>query len=147
MVGLHDLPLAVDPGTRGLLPAGRIVGYLPIPDSPELALPETVADLGHRTTVDRLTLTQRLTSLTDGARLRLRYALARMDSLRIPDVGAELEAALGPPDRPRRAIHCEANDPATHAGRRHGPGVVDRASIAAMDLMPSIQDTCPGSCA
>ena len=54
-----------------------------------------MVDHGHRTTVDRLTLTRRLASITDPARLQLRYALARMDSLRTPDLTAELEAALG----------------------------------------------------
>lgn len=94
LIHLDDLPLTRDPNTRGLLRAGRIIGYLPVPASAGLALPETVADLSHRSTVDRLTLSRRLTSLTDAARLQLRYALARMDSLRTPDIGAELEAAL-----------------------------------------------------
>lgn len=95
LVSLGDLPLAFDANTAGLLRAGRIIGYLPVPANSALALPETVVDLGHRSTVDRLTLTQRLSSLTDPARLQLRYALARMDSLRTPDLGAELEAAIG----------------------------------------------------
>ena len=42
-----------------------------------------------------MTLDQRLVSLTDPARIQLRYALARMDSLRTPDIGHELDLAIG----------------------------------------------------
>lgn len=79
-----------------MLLASRVVGYLAVPPSDRHGLIETtIVDLGQRTTVDRLTLTRRLASLGDEARLQLRYALARMDSLRTPDLTAELEAAVG----------------------------------------------------
>jgi len=78
----------------GLL-AGRTVGYFPLPSEPSLSLDDVVVDLSYRTTVDRLTLTRRLTSLTDPARLRLRYALARMDSLRTQDLSLEIQEAVG----------------------------------------------------
>lgn len=87
---------AVAVSDRDLLYAGRIVGYLPVPPSPAHGLTTTaIVELGQRTTVDRLTLTRRLASITDQARLQLRYGLARMDSLRTPDLTAELEAAVG----------------------------------------------------
>lgn len=41
---------------------------LPLPANPALALPEAVVDLWHRTTADRLTLTERLASLTGATR-------------------------------------------------------------------------------
>lgn len=95
VVELTELPLAGDPNFDTNVRAGRVVGYLPVPARAGLLPAEAVVDLGYRTTADRATLTQRLASLTDPARLQLRYALARMDSLRTPDLGAELEAAVG----------------------------------------------------
>lgn len=74
---------------------GRAVGYYPLPDEPSLSLQGVVVDLSYRTTVDRLTLTNRLVSLSDPARLQLRYALARMDSLRTPDLSSDLTGAVG----------------------------------------------------
>lgn len=89
-------PDAVPVGDKRLLLGGRVVGYLPVPASAEHGLTSpAVVDLGHRSTVDRLTLTWRLASITDPARLQLRYALARMDALRTPDLTSELEAAVG----------------------------------------------------
>jgi hypothetical protein len=75
--------------------SARTVGYFPLPDEPTLSLEGVVVDLSYRTTVDRLTLTDRLVSLSDPARLRLRYALARMDSLRTPDLSSDLIEAVG----------------------------------------------------
>jgi hypothetical protein len=95
LVTPQDLPVAAHADTLVHLQAGGVVGYFPVPASQSLGVSACVVDLGHRSCVDRLTLTQRLTSLTDPARLQLRYALARMDSLRTPDLGAELEAAVG----------------------------------------------------
>lgn len=95
IIHLDNLAAAHDKDVRGQIRSGRRVGYLPLPDNAALGLNGTVADLGYRATVDRLTLTQRLVSLTDDARLQLRYALARMDSLRTPDIGSELETAIG----------------------------------------------------
>ena len=77
------------------LKSGRTVGYFPLPDESSLGLSGVVVDLSYRTTVDRLTLTQRLVSLSDPARLQLRYALARMDSLRTPDLSSDLAGAVG----------------------------------------------------
>lgn len=92
LVSPHDVPVE----DKSMLHAGRIVGFLPVPASPRHGLTTpALVDLGHRTTVDRLTLTRRLASITDIARLQLRYALARMDSLRTPDLNVELEAAVG----------------------------------------------------
>jgi hypothetical protein len=92
IVALGQVPVS----DKGLLLAGRVVGYVPVPASPGHGLTDpAVVDLGHRSTVDRLTLTWRLASITDPARLQLRDALARMDSLRTPDLSSELEAAVG----------------------------------------------------
>lgn len=95
VLALGGLPAAADPGTAGLLRAGRMVGYLPLPMQDPVLAEDSAVDLGIRATVDRLTLTGRLASSTDATRLALRYALAKMDSLRTPDVGAEVEAMIG----------------------------------------------------
>lgn len=91
-----DLLLAArDQNSLSELVAGRVIGYFPLPDSPSRNLEGVIVDLSYRATVDRLTLVDRLCSLSDPARLQLRYALARMDSLRTPDIGEDLEAAVG----------------------------------------------------
>lgn len=95
LVDVDLLPVARNQNARTDLLAGRTVGYFPLPQEPSLNLDGVVVDLSYRATVDRLTLTRRLTSLTDPARLRLRYALARMDSLRTPDLNSNLQEAVG----------------------------------------------------
>lgn len=88
----------VDPSDRSrrdLLARGRLLGYYPLEDADRLGLSGATVDLGLRATVDRLTLTARLVSLTDAARIQLRCALARIDSLRTPDIGHELDLAVG----------------------------------------------------
>ena len=95
VIRVDDLVAPEDKDGRGQLLSGRRIGYLPLPTRPEFGINDLVVDLGYRCTVDRLTLTQRLVSLSDDARVQLRYALARMDSLRTPDIGVELEKAVG----------------------------------------------------
>ena len=95
IVDANQLLAARDQNSLSELIAGRVIGYFPLPDSPSRNLEGVVVDLSYRTTVDRLTLVDRQWSLTDPARLQLRYALARMDSLRTPDVGGDLMAAVG----------------------------------------------------
>lgn len=97
----------VDPGTvhvagnaveLDLLMAGRIIGYLPVPElvvNGRLVIPASVVDLGYRTTLDRLAYTQRITCISEQARQQLRYALARMDVLRSPSLEAALSDAIG----------------------------------------------------
>ncbi|MHB1711711.1 MAG: hypothetical protein ACYCV7_09945 [Acidimicrobiales bacterium] len=86
------------PVDQGLLMSGRIVGYLPIPalviDGTTL-IPEAVVDLNYRTTLDRLAYAQRLSCVSETARERLRYALARLDVLRTPTLEAQLSDAVG----------------------------------------------------
>lgn len=95
LVDVDLLPSARNKNSLADLLAGRMVGYLPLPDEPFLNLTGVVVDLSYRATVDRLTLTQRLTSITDPARLQLRYALARMDSLRTPELISDIREAVG----------------------------------------------------
>jgi hypothetical protein len=79
---------------RGNLMAGRLLGYLPVPASTDGLVPESVVDLTYRVTLDRLDIV-RVASISTSARAQLRYALARLDSLRAVTVGFEIEAVLG----------------------------------------------------
>jgi hypothetical protein len=79
---------------RGNLLGGRIVGYLPVPASVDGHVPESVVDLTYRCTVDRLDVV-RVASLTTLARSQLRYALVRLDALRTPYLGFEVESVIG----------------------------------------------------
>ena len=79
---------------RGMLMSGKILGYLPVPASPDTLVPEAVVDLTYRVTLDRLDIV-RVACVGIEARSQLRYSLARLDSLRAPSVGFDLEAVVG----------------------------------------------------
>jgi hypothetical protein len=79
---------------RDMLMAGKILGYLPVPASADGLIPEAVVDLTYRVTLDRLDIV-RVACVGIEARSQLRYALARLDSLRAPSVGFDLEAVVG----------------------------------------------------
>lgn len=79
---------------RGNLLAGNAVGYLPVPTSDDGLVPEAVVDLTYRCTVDRLDVF-RVSCVSNAVRAQLRYALARLDSLRATQLGFEVEAVLG----------------------------------------------------
>lgn len=117
VVALDAVLDPTDTSNRALMARGRLLGYYPLADAIPLGLQDVVVDLGLRATVDRLTLDQRLASLTDPARIQLRYALARMDSLRTPDIGHELDLAVGQritkvllPDAKRPTIALQLED-------------------------------------
>lgn len=95
VVDADRLFAARNPDSLAALVAGGVIGYFPLPHSPSRNLEGVIVDLSYRTTVDRFTLADRLCSLTDPARLQLRYALAKMDSLRTPQVSGDLLAAVG----------------------------------------------------
>jgi hypothetical protein len=90
--------VAGEPVDQGSLMGGHIVGYLPVPalvvNGMEI-IPESVVDLSYRTTLDRLAYTQRITCVSEAARERLRFALARLDVLRTLNLEIELSAAVG----------------------------------------------------
>ncbi len=79
---------------QGMLLAGRIVGYLPVPGSDDGFVPESVVDLTYRVTLDRMDV-MRVASVSVETRMHLRYALAQLDSLRATSVGFELERVIG----------------------------------------------------
>jgi hypothetical protein len=90
---------------RGLLLAGRVVGYLPVPSSSDGLVPECVVDLTYKCTVDRLDVVHvsRISSL---ARSQLRYALVRLDA----HLGFELEDVIG---RTIENVEVPKRDPLT----------------------------------
>jgi hypothetical protein len=77
------------------LMSGETTGYFPLPAAPEFGIVECVADLTCATTIDRDLLISRAASITDEARGQLRLALARLYAFRSPEVGFEVEAAVG----------------------------------------------------
>jgi hypothetical protein len=79
---------------QNLLRAGRILGYLPVPESGDGLVVESVVDLTYRVTLDRLDI-ERVESVSGEARMHLRYGLAQLDSLRATSVGFELERVVG----------------------------------------------------
>ena len=79
---------------RGNLMGGKMVGYLPVPAHDDGLVPESVVDLTYKVTLDRLDVV-RVACVSDVARAQLRYALARLDSLRAPSLGFEIEAVVG----------------------------------------------------
>jgi hypothetical protein len=79
---------------RRALLDGKVLGYLPVPASPDGIVPEAVVDLTYRVTLDRLDV-HRVASVSEAARAQLRYALVQLDSLRATKVGFEIEHAVG----------------------------------------------------
>lgn len=79
---------------RGNLMAGRVMGYLPVPESTDGRVPESVVDLTYRCTMDVIDV-ERVTRVSDRARESLRYELARLDVLRSPALGFKFEEAIG----------------------------------------------------
>lgn len=98
LVDPTSVVVAGAPVDQGQLMAGRIVGYLPVPalevDGSTL-VPDSVVDLTYRSTLDRMAYAARVTSVSEKARARLRYALARLDVLRSPTLTVALSAAVG----------------------------------------------------
>lgn len=75
---------------------GQVIGAFPVPAAPDRGLSDSkVADLTYRSTVDRNLIVARYAVLSDEARSMLRFALARHDVFRTPEIGFALEAAVG----------------------------------------------------
>lgn len=90
--------VAGNPVDRGLLMGGHIVGYLPVPElrvGDSLIVPESVVDLTYRSTLDRTAYTHRISCISEPARERLRFALAKFGVLRTPSLELQLARAVG----------------------------------------------------
>ncbi|MEX2291985.1 MAG: hypothetical protein WD794_16865 [Mycobacteriales bacterium] len=77
------------------LMSGETTGYFPLPGASEFGIAESVADLSCPTSIDRDLLVSRVASLTDEARGQLRLSLARLYAFRSPEVGFQVEDAVG----------------------------------------------------
>lgn len=91
LIPLEDFPS----NERGNFRAGRVVGYFPVPASPDGAFPESVVDLTYRCTIDKRAISNRRWCLDSAARDQLRYAIARFDSFRTVELSESIEAAVG----------------------------------------------------
>lgn len=89
------------------LRAGNVIGSFAVPAHE--GLPESAVDLTYTTTVDRLAILHRYGVLSEAARTALRFALARSSALRTPQIGFELEEAVG---RRVAAVRRSNRDPA-----------------------------------
>ena len=79
---------------RGVLMAGKTIGYFPVPAYSDDLVPEAIVDLTYRCTTDRLGVLK-VASISNAARARLRYALMQLDALRAAELGFEVEAVTG----------------------------------------------------
>lgn len=91
LIPLEDFP----ENERGNYRAGRVVGYFPVPASPDGAFPESVVDLTYRCTIDKQAMTGRAWCLSQSARDQLRYSIARFDSFRTVELTDTIEEAVG----------------------------------------------------
>lgn len=89
----------------GSIASGEAIGLFPVAEDPDKGLrAPSIVDLTHRSTIDRGTIVRRLNPLSEAARAMLRFALARYDVFRTPQIGYDLEAAVG-----RRIRRVEAS--------------------------------------
>lgn len=91
LIPLEDFPS----DERGNYRAGKVVGYFPVPASPDGAFPESVVDLTYRCTIDKRAISNRRWCLDPAARDQLRYAIARFDSFRTVELSESIESAVG----------------------------------------------------
>jgi len=73
----------------------EVLGLFYVPPREQVGIFEGAVDLTQRSTVERHLVIDRIAVLTEPTRTALRYAVARVDALRTPAIGFELEAAIG----------------------------------------------------
>lgn len=109
IVNIDKIPNRGDTNFTDSIINGTTVGYFTLHDEPSLAINRMTVDLSYRSTVDVLTLTDRYVSITDAARLQLRYTIAKMDTLRVPTLDANFREAVG-----QRIIDIQLADKASN---------------------------------
>lgn len=73
---------------------GRVVGLFHLPTDEDRDWDEHIVDLSYRVTVDRCFIEDRRFVLSEEARMRLRYAVARAETFRSSDIGFQLEEVM-----------------------------------------------------
>lgn len=74
---------------------GEVIGAFPVPELDGGPVDQLVVDLTYRATIDRRTIVTRVAAIGDEARVWLKFSLARTDVFRTPEIGYELEQAVG----------------------------------------------------
>jgi predicted Holliday junction resolvase-like endonuclease len=85
------IPIAQVRPDRAAVFGEGVIGYFPVHANETVGVFEGAVDLGYRATIDRHSIVTRAAVLSDAARNRLRYALARVDALRSPKFAFQLE--------------------------------------------------------
>lgn len=90
------LPISLFRTGANEIKSGQALGYFYLPKSDlEEMDGESAVDLTYMATIDRHLLIDRAASLTEEARAALKLSLARLFALRSPEIGFEVEAAVG----------------------------------------------------
>jgi hypothetical protein len=74
---------------------GEVIGAFPVPELDDRGIDRLVVDLTYRATIDRHTIVTRPAAIGAEARVWLKFNLARTDVFRTPEIGFELEQAVG----------------------------------------------------
>jgi len=88
------LSLATFPDQAADVAAGNVIDLFHLPADEGREWAESVVDLAYRVTVDRLFIEHRRLVLSEEARMRLRFAVARAETFRSSDIGFQLEQVM-----------------------------------------------------
>jgi len=90
--------------------SGRVIDLFHLPADEGREWAESVVDLSYRATVDRLFIEHRRVVLSEEARMRLRFAIARAETFRSSEIGFQLEQVIN------KRIRDVRQDPANPIG-------------------------------
>jgi hypothetical protein len=88
------LPVATFPDQAADAAAARVIDLFHLPADEGREWEEAIVDLSYRSTVDRLFIEHRRLVLSEEARMRLRFAVARAETFRSSEIGFQLEQVL-----------------------------------------------------
>jgi hypothetical protein len=104
------LPTATFPDQAADAAAGHVIDLFHLPADEGREWAESVVDLSYRATVDRLFIEHRRLVLSEEARMRLRFAVARAETFRSSEIGFQLEQIIN------KRIRDVRQDPANPIG-------------------------------
>lgn len=88
------LPLATFPDQAADAAAGHVIDLFHLPADEGREWEGAIVDLAYRATVDRLFIEHRRLVLSEEARMRLRFAVARAETFRSSEIGFQLEQVM-----------------------------------------------------